>query len=79
MSLSNEDARKIEQFALKYYRSLDKLHNESHARRTVKLAEFIARNEGGNLQLVKLGALLHQFHDHEEILAGFLKKLGMSQ
>ena len=75
INLTDEQIRKIKKFALDFYSKKNFLHKESHAKRTVKIAEYIAKKEGMNLKLVRLGALLHQFHDHENKLINFLKKL----
>ena len=75
INLTDEQIKKIEKFALDFYSKKDFLHNESHAHRSVKIAEFIAKKEGMDVELAKLGALLHQFHDHENRLINFLKKL----
>ncbi len=79
MNLSDTEYQKIEAFALEYYAGLDYLHATDHAERTVKIAEYLAKQEGADVKLVRLGALLHQFHDHEEILIDFLQSLGLDQ
>lgn len=52
----------IEDFALKKYRSLDDTHGADHCEKTASLACHIAKHEGANELIAKLGALLHQFH-----------------
>ncbi len=54
------------------------LHGVEHANRTVKLAEYLAKKEKADLQITKLGALLHQIHD-AKIVEKFLKKLKINQ
>lgn len=75
MNLTNAQIGKIEKFTKKYYGTLDFLHNETHLNGTVKLAEYICKKEGGNKKIVKLGAMIHQFHGHEKILINYLRKL----
>jgi HD superfamily phosphodiesterase len=52
----------IEDFALKKYRSLDDTHGANHCEKTASLARHLAKHEGANELVAKLGALLHQFH-----------------
>jgi uncharacterized protein len=42
------------------------------------LAEYLAKREGANLQIVKLGALLHQFHNGK-IVERFLRKIKLDE
>lgn len=79
MDLSQEEYKKIEEFAFEYYRGLDYLHSIDHAERTVQIAEYLAEKEGANKELVRLGALLHQFHDNEAILISFLESLDLDK
>lgn len=79
MKLSKKHILKIEAFAFEFYKSLDYLHNVDHARRTMKLAEYIRKKESGSKTLVRLGALLHQFHDKENILEKYLQKIGIDK
>jgi len=53
---------------------LDQTHGLEHAKRTVKLAEYLAKKEGAELQIVRLGALLHQFHNGK-VVERFLRKI----
>ncbi|MFW9889894.1 MAG: hypothetical protein ACFFER_17030 [Candidatus Thorarchaeota archaeon] len=52
----------IEDFASKKYRSLDDTHESDHCEKTASLASYLARKEGLNELIAKMGALLHQFH-----------------
>ena len=76
--LTKAQIKKIERFALNHYKTLDETHGIEHANRTVKLAEYLARKEGANLQIVRLGALLHQFHNGK-IVEIFLRKLKVDE
>ena len=65
--LTDEQIRKIKGFTLEFYSRKNYLHDIRHGERTVKIAELIAKKEGGmDLEIVRLGALIHQFHDHED-------------
>jgi uncharacterized protein len=55
--------KKIEKIVNKFYKKLDIGHNVNHMVYTLKLAEYISKKEHADLSIVKLGALLHQFHD----------------
>lgn len=74
MKLTDGQIKQIEKFALGYYRKLDTTHNIEHAERTVKLAEYLAKKEKADVQICKLGALLHQFHDGKKV-DKFLRKI----
>lgn len=75
MYLTNFQKKKIEKFAKDYYSNLDFAHNLKHMNKTIKLAEFIAKKEKANIEIVKVGALLHQFHNDISILKKFLNKI----
>jgi uncharacterized protein len=73
--LTKIQIKKIKKFALEYYKKLDEPeHGIEHANRTVKLAEYLAKKENADIQIAKLGALLHQFHNGS-LVEKFLKKL----
>jgi len=76
--LTKTQIKKIKGFALKHYKKLDETHGIEHANRTVKLAEYLAKKEGANLQITRLGALLHQFHSGK-IVERFLRKIKVSE
>jgi len=76
--LTKNQIKKIRNFALKYYKTLDETHGIEHANRTVKLAEYLAKKEGANLQIVRSGALLHQFHNGR-IVEKFLRRLKINK
>ncbi|MFX0054621.1 MAG: HD domain-containing protein [Promethearchaeota archaeon] len=52
----------IEEFALKKYRSLDDTHGADHCEKTASLSSYLARKEGADELIARMGALLHQFH-----------------
>jgi HD superfamily phosphodiesterase len=74
MPLARKQMLQIEKFAYKYYKNLDEMHGIEHLQRTVKLAIYLARREKADIQVVKLGAMLHQFHNGN-IVKRFLGKL----
>lgn len=67
MSLTKSQINKINDFAIKYYKALDQTHGVEHLNRTVKLAAYLAKKEKADIQIVKLGAMFHQFHDAGEV------------
>ena len=48
MKLTSKQKSQIKNFALDYYRGLDKTHNVWHAHKTVRLAKYIAKKEKAN-------------------------------
>jgi len=64
----------IEKFASNYYKNLDQTHGTEHLKRTVKLAVYLGKIEKSNIQIVKAGAILHQFHNRN-IVKKFLEKI----
>jgi len=62
---------------LEFYKKLDFAHNVEHMQKTIKIAEFIAKKEKANLMIVRLGAMVHQFHDDIDKLQSFLNKMGL--
>lgn len=73
--LGQSQIKKIKKFAFEHYKKMkEPLHGVEHADRTVRLAEYLAKKENADVQIVKLGALLHQIHD-AKIVEKFLKKL----
>ncbi len=75
MALTKKQIKQIKQFCTEFYKKLDFAHNVEHMNRTIKIAEFIAKKEKANLEIVRLGAMVHQFHDNVEKLRSFLKKI----
>ena len=65
MSITDKQIKEIKAFALHKYRNLDYSHNVNHAYRSVKLAIFLAKQEGANILICKLASLLHQYHPEE--------------
>lgn len=63
MPLSETQTDQIRKFAHDHYRKLDQTHGIEHLNRTVKLAIYLAKKEGANTDIVKVGAMLHQLHD----------------
>jgi len=76
--LTRKQMLQIEKFAYKYYKNLDQTHGIEHLKRTVKLAIYLGKKENANIQIVKLGAILHQFHNGN-IVKRFLKKIGVDK
>ena len=77
MEITKDQSEKIKQFSLDFYKKLDLAHNVEHMNKTVKIAEFIANRENANLEIVRLGAMLHQFHDNIDELKEFLETLNL--
>jgi uncharacterized protein len=74
MKLNKNQIKQIERFAYNYYKKLDQTHGIEHLNRTVKLAIYIGKRENADIQIVKLGAMLHQFHNGE-VVKKFLEKI----
>lgn len=79
MKLSKKQIKQIKTFALKFYKKQDFVHNVEHGYRTVKLAEFLAKKEKADIQLCRVGALLHQFHDDAKLVEKFLRKINVDK
>jgi len=79
MKLTKKQIKRIENFAFNYYRKQDFAHNIEHALRTVKLAEFLAKKEKADIQLCRIGALLHQFHDNSKAVEELLRKINIDK
>ena len=79
MSITKEQIKQIENFCLNFYKKLDFAHNVEHMKRTVKIAEYIAKKEMANVQIVRLGAMVHQFHDDIDVLKKFLNKIKLDR
>jgi len=79
MDMTEEQIDQIEAYAKKLYQSLDFAHDISHMDKTVKLAQFIAQKEGADVEVCRIGAMIHQFHDNIDDLEGFLKSIGLSK
>ena len=77
-NLTKSQIKKLKEFAFNYYKTLDETHGIEHANRTVKLAEYLGKKEGANLQITRLGAVLHQFHNGE-IVKKFLRKIKVDE
>lgn len=75
LMLTQEQGRRIEEFCKNFYRQQDFAHNRRHMKKTIRLAEFIGRKEGANIRLIRLGAMVHQFHDDIGTLEQFLDVL----
>ena len=56
--------------ARRYYEDADSGHDFNHALRVCRLAERIARAEGGDLDVVRAASLLHDIGRSEEKLTG---------
>lgn len=80
MPITDKQIKKIELFALHKYSELDYPHSVNHAYRSVKLAEFLAKREGADILVCKLGALLHQYHPEEaHKVEEFLQNIGLGK
>jgi len=77
MNITKQQIEQIENFCLEFYKKLDFAHNVEHMNRTVNIAEFIAKKEGANPEIVRLGAMVHQFHDNVNMLREFLNKIDL--
>ena len=77
--LTQEQERRIEEFCKNFCRQQDSAHNRRHMKRTIRLAEFIGREEGANIRQVRLGAMVHQFHDEIGTLRQFLDVLRVDE
>ncbi|MBI2584156.1 MAG: hypothetical protein HYW25_05795 [Candidatus Aenigmarchaeota archaeon] len=77
MNISKGQAEKIRRFCIDFYKTLDFAHHIEHMNRTVRIAEYIARKENVNLQIARLGAMVHQFHDNMDKLRAFLDKINL--
>ena len=74
MVLTKAQMDKIKRFASIPYKKQDQTHGLEHMHRTVKLGIYLARKEKANLQVVRLGAMLHQYHNSKAV-ENFLKKI----
>ena len=74
MSLTKAQRDEIYRFAYNHYKKLDQTHGIEHLKRTIKLATYLAKREEADLQISKLGAILHQLHD-AELVESFLGKI----
>ena len=60
--LTQPQIAEIEVFSKAAYLELDDTHDLNHAKKTEKLAVYLAKQEKANLLICRLGALLHQYH-----------------
>lgn len=65
--LTKVKKKEIEKFAFKHYKKLDCAHGIIHMKKTIRIAEYLAKKEGADLDLCRLGAILHQFHDRDRV------------
>jgi uncharacterized protein len=77
MEITKEQTEQIKKFCTGFYNKLDFAHNVEHMNRTIKIAKFIAKKENANLEIVKLGAMVHQFHDNVDELKKFLEDIDL--
>jgi uncharacterized protein len=77
MKLEKGKIERIKEFALNFYKGLDFAHNVEHMKKTVAIAEFIAEKEKADVEIVRLGAMVHQFHDNISELKEFLESLNL--
>jgi uncharacterized protein len=74
MKITKTQINKIKRFSKKHFKKLDQTHGVEHLNRTVKLAIYLGKKEKANIQIVKLSAMLHQFHNPKTVKR-FLKKI----
>ena len=79
MKITKTQINKIKKFSQKCYKKLDQTHGIEHLNRTVKLATYLGKKEDANIQIVKISAMLHQFHDNPKTVKRFLKKIKVSK
>ncbi|MBD3405225.1 MAG: hypothetical protein GF411_03700 [Candidatus Lokiarchaeota archaeon] len=60
--ITEKQEEAILEFAFQIYESLDYTHGRSHAERTVTLALHLSQKESADIEIVRFGALLHQYH-----------------
>lgn len=78
VTVTDDQVKEIRSFALRKYRELDHAHGENHAFRTEKLAEYIAKKEGADVTICRLGGLLHQYHaEGAAEVNSFLKEMDL--
>ena len=78
--LTQTQIEQIEAFSEEPYLELDDTHNLNHAKKTEELAIYLAKHEGGDVQICRLGALLHQYHPKgAEKVELFLKSIEVDQ
>jgi HD superfamily phosphodiesterase len=61
-NLTQTQIEQIEAFSEVPYLELDDTHDLNHAKKTERLAIYLAKRESGDMQICRLGALLHQYH-----------------
>ncbi|MAG08599.1 hypothetical protein CMO89_03935 [Candidatus Woesearchaeota archaeon] len=72
MILSEEQYKKIEEFALDKVSKLDYNHDHTHVIRTIKFVEILAKKENADVEVCRVAALLHDIgqsverENHEE-------------
>lgn len=78
MSINPRKKQEIKEYAREHYEAQDQTHGIEHLERTLKLAEHIAEKEDADKEIVRLGAMLHQIHDADEVKE-FLEKTEVEQ
>ncbi len=80
MSLTGAQIKQIEEFSMKKYSEYDCTHSENHGERTATLAVFIAKKEGADILICRLGGLLHQYHPESiSVVEKFLRSIGVEE
>ena len=78
--LTQSQIAEIEVFSQAAYLELDDTHDLNHAKKTEKLAVYLAKQENGNLLICRLGALLHQYHpESADKVESFLKRINVDE
>ncbi len=74
--VTKEQLRRIRKYARAYHGKLDFFHGVWHLDNTLKLARRLQKVEGGKLDIILAGAMLHQLHDGKKALQ-ILKEIGV--
>ena len=78
--LTQMQIEQIEAFSEAPYLELDDTHDLNHAKKTEKLSIYLAKHENGDVQICRLGALLHQYHpEGADKVESFLKTVDVDQ
>lgn len=77
--ITKKQMNQIKEFALDFYKKQDPFHNVDHGLRAMKLAELLAKKEKIDINFAKVAGLLHQFHDTDIDVEGFLKRIGIDK
>lgn len=62
----NNNRKIVEESVKDFYSAQGQTHGIEHLERTVELAVFLGKKEEADIEVVRLGALLHQLHDQKK-------------